>query len=268
MPAISAYLSSADTAINLGTDTILLLSEPIITPIICDFTSTIRISKSELQGIRIQLNNESFIGGNDPTNANKDDITIFIYPEAQLNNALSDLLNVGTLEVDRSSSMSSRISSIINYKSDLTTEEVITLDIVNYVFGDYRLISAFINEEIVKLKIKETLNNSIKDKNIENVNSMTQNQDPIQFSWERGINQVVDNTMNIFTSIANTDSDRLYAFNASNNYTVFLSDLLQPNDTLSFVVTYTQNSNQKTFYGSDPPSREPTKLCITIIVTE
>lgn len=269
---ISAYLSSADTNVNLGTDTVLVLANPVITPITCDFTSTINISKTDLKGITLRLNAETFAGGVNYVDANKDDITVIVDPDAQSKNALSDLLNRGTLTVDRSASISPRINSVIAYKNDLKTEEVMTLDIVNYVFGDYRLISAFENEITVITNIRETLNKSIRDKNLANIASTSNIIDgnivPIEYNWERNVNSIIDNTMNIFEAIATIESARLYAFNQSNNYTLFLSDLLKKDDRLSFVVTYTQNQGQKTFYGNDPQSREPSKLCITIIVTD
>ena len=261
MTIISAYLSSANTHINLGPDTVLKLSEPIVVPIIFDFKSKIEISKNDLQGVKIQLNNETF----NPVDVNKDDITIFIDAVAQSTNALSNLLNRGTLTVERTT-VSSRIRSVIAYKDDLTTEEVMALDIVQHVHGNYQLLSVFNNENEVVSNLKETLNEAIRDKNIANVNSMVVDGDPTNFSWKQGINPLVDNTMNIFESIAVNDSERLDMFNSDNNYTVDLSELLKPDDTLSFVVSYTQNQGQKTFYGTDPPPREPTKLCITIIV--
>ena len=267
MTTISAYLSSANTDINLGADTVLILSEPIVVPITFDFKSTIEISKNDLQGVKIQLNNESFTGGFSTVDANKDDITIFIDVVAQSTNALSNLLNTGTLNVERST-VSSRISNVIAYKDDLTTEEVMALDIVKHVFGDHRLLSAFINENDVVSNLKKSLNDAIRDKNIANVNNMVVDSEPTQFSWERGINTLVDNTMSIFESIVVKDSKRLYKFKSDNDYTVYLSDLLEPNDTLSFVVSYTQNQGQKTFRNEDPPYREPTKLCITIIVKD
>lgn len=271
---ISAYLSSADTNVNLGTDTVLVLTNPIITPITCDFTSTINISKANLKGITLRLNAETFAGGINYVDANKDDITIIVDPDAQSKNALSDLLNKGTLTVDRTASISPRINSVIAYKNDLKTEEVMALDIVNYVFGDYRLISAFENESTVITNIRDTLNKSIRDQNLANIASTSNIIDgnivPIQYPWQRtnGVNPIIDNTMNIFEAIATIESARLYAFNQSNNYTLFLSDLLKKDDRLSFVVTYTQNQGQKTFYGNDPQSRDPSKLCITIIVTD
>jgi hypothetical protein len=271
---ISAYLSSADTNVNLGADTLLLLlNNQDVTPITtCDFTSTINISKTNLKGITLKLNAETFAGGIDYVDANKDDITVIVDPDAQSKNALSDLLNRGTLTVDRNASISSRINSVIAYKNNLKTEEVMTLDIVQHVFGDHRLISAFENENTVINNIRDTLNKSIGDKNLENVASTSSiingNLVPIEYKWQRGVNSMVDNTMNIFEAIATIESARLYAFNQSNNYTLFLSDLLKKDDRLSFVVTYTQNQGQKTFYGNDPQSRDPSKLCITIIVTD
>lgn len=270
---ISAYLSSADTTINLGTDTVLLLNNPVTTPIVCDFTSVIRIPKNDLQGISYQLNPETFAGGTNYVDANEDDITISVIPEAQATNALSNLLNTGTLIVDRNSRISPRINSVIAYKDDLKTEEVMTLDIVHHVYGDYRLISYFANENSVKEKIKETLNRGIRDQNLVNVASTSYNDNngisiPIKFKWKRDQNQMIDNAMDIFDKIANAESERLLSFTSSNNYTQSLSELLRYGDTLSFVVTYTQNQNQKTFYNSDPSPRDPTRLCITIIVTE
>ena len=271
---ISAYLSSADTNVILGEDTLLvLLNDQNVTPITtCDFTSTINISKTDLKGIKLRLNPETFAGGTSYIDANKDDITVIVEPVYQQTNALSGLLNRGDLTVDKTVFISGRISPFINSKNNIKTEELILYDIVKHVYGDHRLTPAFGNENTVTTKIREALNTSIREKNLENVASTSTiingNLVATQYEWIRGVNTMVDNTMNIFQSIAKADKSRLDDFKESNDYTLFLSELLRKDDKLSFVVTYTQNPGQKTFYGNDPDPRAPSKLCITIIVTD
>jgi len=268
---ISAYLSSADTTINLGTDSVLLLSNPVTTPIICDFTSVIRISKEDLKGISYQLNPDTFAGGTNYVDANEDDITITIDQETQSKNIFSKFLSYGDLRFDANSPVSTRISSIQNY-IDYSPYQIILQEIVGYVYGDARYISFFKNENEAITSIKSSIITGVRDQNSANIASTSYINNctnvPIPFKWKRGQNKMIDDAINIFTNIATIDSPRLNRFNSFNNYRLYLSDLLQPDDTLSFVVTYTQNQNQKTFSGADPPTRIPSKMCVTIIVTE
>ena len=263
MPNISFYLSCQDVNIQLGTDTILILGNQPPPSIDCDFTSTIEISKNDLRGIYIQLNNPDF----NIISPYPEDISITIDPDIMMNNVFSNLSMSGNLVVDTNSATKERIAKIFSYIANPSHEETIILDIVNQTYGSPEYIALFKNENDVLSVLNNNLNNAVYNKNMMNVNSMiTYNKTPLIFQYQRNINPVINDTMNIFNDICKFKPTNLDRLNSSNNYKAFLVDLLDDNDNISFVVTYNSNDNQKTFLGSTPTNRLPTKACIKIII--
>lgn len=264
MPNISFYLSSQDVNIQLGTDTLLILDNQPPPSIDCDFTSTIEISKNVLRGIYIQINNPDF----NIISPYPEDISIFIDPNIMMNSVFSNLSMHGNLVVDINSATKERIAKIFSYIANPTHEETVILDIVNQTYGGPEYISIFKNENDVLSVLNSNLNNALYNKNMVNINGMVYNDVPHVFNYQRDINPVINDTINIFNDICKYKPGNLNRLNSSNNYKAFLVDLLDDNDNISFVVTYNSNDNQKTFLGSTPTNRLPTKACIKIIIKD
>jgi hypothetical protein len=265
MPNISFYISSQDVNIQLGTDTILILGNQPPPSIDCDFTSTIEISKNDLRGIYIQLNNPDF----NIISPYPEDISITIDPDIMMNNVFSNLSMFGNLVVDTNSATKERIAKIFSYIANPSHEETIILDIVNQTYNGPEYIGFFKNENDVLSVLNSNLIDAVYNKNMANINSMiTYNKDPLIFQYQRNINPVVNDTINIFNDICKYKPGNLNRLNSSNNYKAFLVDLLDDNDNISFVVTYNSNDDQKTFLGSTPTNRLPTKACIKIIIKD
>ena len=264
MPNISFYLSSQDVNIELGTDTILILENQPPPVIECDFTSTIEIPKSDLRGTKIRLNNPNF----NITSPYPEDISIFIDQNVMMDNAFSNFSRIGNLIVDTNSARKERISKIFSYIAQPTQEQAVILDIVNQTYGSPDYISTFTNEQFVLSVLNNNLTTAIYNKNVSNINSMMYNDSPIEFQFAQSSNNVVNDTVKLFNDICNYKPSNLARFNQSNNYTLFLMDLLDDFDNVSCVVTYIPNNGQKTFSNTIPSNRLPTKVCIKIIIKD
>jgi len=251
MTSLVFYLSSTDS--QATTDQLTL---PTYTPEVPDYDYAVDLSvpKTDLNLFTYTLNNENW----DTQDPDKQDVTITF--DNYASSALSNLKNVGDFALDTTTVYGADITEIMTNFNNLDGYKLAILYIFKQHYGNAKVLSLFSGENTAVENLANYINTAIGDKVSANATAL-----PASSEFITGDDTTVNNAVNLLKNIIQVDAARLNAFD--NSTSVGLSDLLNQDDILEFVVTILENLDQANLDGTQQSEQKTAKMLVRLHVT-
>lgn len=250
MPSLTFYHSGLDS-----TATADALTLPAFTPETpeYDFAVTLPVEKANLNLFSYTLNNENW----DEEDPDEQDISI-TFPN-YATSAFSNLLEQGEFTVDYTSGNNPVISAILTAFNDSNAYGIALLHVFAQHYGSYKVFSLFTGENHAKSALRTDINDAIGATVTANAGDLAS---PASFII--GNNTTHNNAITTLLNMIQNAPSRMDRFKTST--TVGLSELLEVDDEIQFVVTIFENALQNNLDGTTPTTQQKSRILVKIKV--